>query len=99
MPGVYGQRGDVSVKLGDARGLFMGMIACHYADKLGSRLHIYADIRPTQVKKALTGSGRASKAQMLAEAQKWNPTIALPDEADSIGVALVALARYREEQA
>lgn len=99
MPSVYGGHGNVAVKLGDIRGMIIGLMAFnyHYMRELGNTLHFYPNIQPGTLKKALTGYGRATKDQMLAEAQKWNRELILPDEADSIGVALVALQRYREE--
>lgn len=97
MPGVYKNQGNVAVKLGDVRGLFMGLLAHSYADTRGARFHLYPNVHPAQMKKALTGYGRATKAQMLTEAQKWNSELALPDEADSIAVALVALQHFLED--
>ena len=99
MPSVYGGHGNVAVKLGDIRGMIVGLMVSNYMymREMGDRLHFYPNIQPGTLKKALTGYGRASKAQMIAEAQKWNRELVLPDEADSIGVALVALRRYREE--
>lgn len=98
MPSVYGGHGNVAVKLGDIRGMIMGLMVNNFMREDGERLHFYPNIQPGTLKKALTGNGRANKSEMVAEARKrWNPFLVLSDEADSIGVALVALQRYREE--
>lgn len=54
--------------------------------------------RTNQVKKALTGSGRAEKADMIAHAsQVAGRTIANHNEADSIGVLVFGLDAWRAE--
>ena len=97
MPGVYAKQGDTSVKLGDVRGMFMGMLACEYYEQLGDRLHFYPFIRPASIKLVLAGDGRASKDMVLqAVRADYNEDITSHDEADSIGVALLALGQFRK---
>ena len=97
MPGVYAKQGDTSVKLGDVRGMFMGMLACEYYEQLGDRLHFYPFIRPASIKLILAGDGRASKGMVLqAVRADYNEDITSHDEADSIGVALLALGQFRK---
>lgn len=102
MPGVYAKQGDTSVRLGDIRGLFIGMLACEYAEQLGERLHFFPLVRPASIKLMLAGDGRASKSMVLsAVAEDYNQDIISSDEADSIGVALLALElfrRFRKDQ-
>lgn len=100
MPGVYAGQGDTAVRLGDIRGLFMGMIFYEYGEWLGAEsLHLYPAIRPSSIKKALTGDGRASKQMVLSAVRaNYNEDIVSFDEADSIGVALLALEQFRKER-
>jgi Holliday junction resolvasome RuvABC endonuclease subunit len=98
MPGVYGNQGDTPVRLGDVRGLFMGMLVCEYAREFGDRLHVYPSIRPSSIKVLLAGDGRASKEMVLHDVQEdYSGEITSFDEADSIGVALLALEAFRKE--
>jgi len=99
MPGVYAKQGDTSVRLGDIRGMFMGMLACEYWEQMGDRLHFYPSIRPASIKLILAGDGRASKQMVLnTVCTDYNEDITSFDEADSIGVALLALEQFRKEQ-
>lgn len=50
-----------------------------------------AEVATSQVKKALTGSGRADKEQMLAAARRYGFTPTCSDEADAFGIWLCAL--------
>lgn len=50
-----------------------------------------AEVATSQVKKALTGSGRAEKHQMVAAARHYGFNPQVPDEADAFGVWLCAL--------
>lgn len=96
LPGVYNNRGITPVQLGDIRGMLMQLFVGTYGYAMCERFHLYADIRPTQIKKAMTGSGRASKAEVLRAARdRHNDTIDSQDVADSIGVAWVTLERLR----
>lgn len=99
MPGVYKNTGITPVQLGDIRGLFMGMLVCEYELQLGNRLRIYPSIRPTSIKLVLAGDGRAAKDMVLhAVVEDYSEDIISFDEADSIGVALLALEAFRKEQ-
>lgn len=99
LPGVYRNTGITPVQLGDIRGLFMGMLVCEYMEQLGDRLHLYPSIRPTSIKLMLAGDGGASKAQVLqAVYEDYSKDIVSFDEADSIGVALLALEQFRKDQ-
>ena len=50
-----------------------------------------AEVSPTSVKKALTGNGRAEKADMIAAARLYGLNPACSDEADAFGVWLYAV--------
>lgn len=50
-----------------------------------------AEITTSQVKKALTGSGKADKADMVRAARHYGFNPAVPDEADAFGVWLCAV--------
>lgn len=50
-----------------------------------------AEVSTSQVKKALTGSGKADKNQMVEAARHYGFTPAVPDEADAFGVWLCAV--------
>lgn len=50
-----------------------------------------AEVATSQVKKALTGSGRADKADMMAAARLYGFAPAVSDEADAFGIWLCAL--------
>lgn len=72
--------------LGQARG-----VALAAAARAGLAVHEYA---PAQVKLAFTGSGRASKEQMLRTARMLLGTAPrLADEADALAIAVCHLAR------
>lgn len=49
------------------------------------------EVYPVTVKKALTGSGRAKKPQMVAAAQQYGFSPGVPDEADAFGIWLHAV--------
>jgi len=58
--------------------------------KLTSRLVLYQDpiaIPPTTLKQYVTGSGKASKEEMVAAVQKWEPDITDNNLADAYGLA------------
>jgi len=72
--------------LGQARG-----VALAAAARAGLSVHEYA---PAEVKLAFTGSGRASKGQMLRTARMLLGTVPrLADEADALALAVCHLAR------
>jgi crossover junction endodeoxyribonuclease RuvC len=76
---------DSALKLGHVRGI--ALLATHQA---GLRAHEYA---PAQVKKTVTGSGRAEKFQMVAMIRMLlgmdrDPAV---DEADAIAIAVTHL--------
>jgi crossover junction endodeoxyribonuclease RuvC len=72
--------------LGQARG-----VALAAAARAGLPVHEYA---PSEVKLAFTGSGRASKDQMLRSARMLlGATCGRSDEADAIAIAVCHLAR------
>jgi len=99
MPAVYASQGDTSVRLGDIRGLFMGMLVCEYTAQMEGRIHVYPSIRPASIKALLAGDGKASKEMVRHDVQKdYSEDITSFDEADSIGVALLALGTFRREQ-
>lgn len=94
MPGVYKNQGQVPVQLGDIRGMIMQLFVGIYGYAMCDRFHLYPGIRPTEIKKAMTGDGRASKQQVLQAARDiYNNDIDSQDVADSIGVAWVTLER------
>jgi len=74
--------------LGQARG-----VALAAAARAGLAVHEYA---PAEVKLAFTGSGRASKEQMLRTARMLlGAAPRLADEADALAIAICHLARSR----
>lgn len=61
-------------------------------EMVGTRLGIeVAEIATSQVKKALTGNGRAEKADMIAAARHYGFDPTCSDEADAFGIWLCAL--------
>jgi crossover junction endodeoxyribonuclease RuvC len=58
-----------------------------------------AEVATTQVKKALTGSGKAEKADMMAAARAYGFDPATSDEADAFGIWLCALRLRHPTQA
>lgn len=61
-------------------------------EMVGHRLGIeVAEVTTSQVKKALTGSGRAEKADMMAAARHYGFNPQTSDEADAFGIWLCAL--------
>ncbi|KQW79737.1 crossover junction endodeoxyribonuclease RuvC [Brevundimonas sp. Root1279] len=61
-------------------------------EMIGHRLGIeVAEVATSQVKKALTGDGRADKQLMMAAARHYSLTPIVSDEADAFGVWLCAL--------
>ena len=70
------------------------MVGCLFAaiERVGVGVQVL-DIPPTTAKKALTGSGRADKARMIARARSFMPDADYTEhEADALGVGLAALA-------
>lgn len=58
--------------------------------KLTTHLLFYTEpfiVPPTTLKQYVTGSGRASKAEMVAAVQKWDPEITDNNLADAYGLA------------
>lgn len=51
----------------------------------------------TEVKKQLTGNGKAEKVDMVRAARKMGLTIAIHDEADGVGVWLVGVRYYAKQ--
>lgn len=69
-------------------------------EMVGHRLGIeVAEVATSQVKKALTGSGRADKADMMAAARHYGFTPQTSDEADAFGIWLCALRLRHPEHA
>lgn len=61
-------------------------------EMVGHRLGIeVAEVATSQVKKALTGNGRAEKADMMAAARHYGFDPQTSDEADAFGIWLCAL--------
>ncbi len=82
------QRPDTSIKMAHARGVLL--LAAHRA---GASV---VELKPSEVKKAMTGSGRASKAQMQDGVARIFALDAPPrpaDVADALAIAGAALAR------
>lgn len=100
MPVVYGNRGDSVVKIGDIRGMLMLSILEHYVERDMLRLRVYPGIRPKSAKAHLAGDGNATKAQMVAMAKSWykDEKAHSEDEADALGIALVAYNNYKAEE-
>lgn len=79
---------ETSVKMAHARGVLL--LA---ARRWGARI---VEIKPAAVKKAMTGSGRASKAQMqegVARVFSLATPPEPPDVADALAIAVCALSR------
>ena len=84
----FGKNPQVTMTLSKQWGVVFGIL---------SRYGIYSiRIQPTQGKKALTGSGRATKEQMVQFAQQMGMSGDNDNVADAIGIALAARAIYKE---
>lgn len=57
------------------------------------------EVAPATVKKALTGSGRAKKPEMMAAARAFGIDPQFHDEADAFGVWLASVRQLRREHA
>jgi len=68
-------------------------MVCH---RLGIEV---AEVATSQVKKALTGSGRADKDQMMSAARLYGFEPTCSDEADAFGIWLCALRLRHPKQA
>lgn len=67
-------------KLGELGGIVK--LACHLATGDGP-----ISVPPTTLKQYVTGNGRASKEDMLAAVQKWEPLVDNHNVADAYGLA------------
>lgn len=64
------------------------------------RRHILVrEAAPATVKKALTGSGRAKKPDMIDAARRWGVETKFHDEADAFGVWMAGISRLYPEHA
>ncbi|GMO63749.1 MAG: crossover junction endodeoxyribonuclease RuvC [Rickettsiales bacterium] len=81
-----------SLKLGHARGVAVLTSAINNIPM--------AEYKPNQIKKAITGAGKADKMQMLAMVKYIFPTtnITSPDEADALSIAFChsSFAEYKK---
>jgi len=84
----FGKNAESALKLGQCRGLVL--VA---AGRAGLKV---AEFMPTEVKKAVTGSGRAEKSQIqkMVRLRLKMPEIAQADAADALAVALCHAQSY-----
>ncbi|PQO43078.1 crossover junction endodeoxyribonuclease RuvC [Blastopirellula marina] len=80
------ERPKTAIIMGHARG-----VLCLAAEQAGLPIHHYS---ATQIKKLLTGSGRAPKSQMQLSVQRELGLAAIPDPPDVADALAVALCHY-----
>lgn len=80
------ERPKTAIIMGHARG-----VLCLAAEQAGLPIHHYS---ATQIKKLLTGSGRAPKGQMQLSVQRELGLAAIPDPPDVADALAVALCHY-----